>query len=71
MHRVPYPPCLDALRDCRHEVRTTMRSGGDKGAVLGACDRVRDEVLPGSVSTFHIFHFNFQRHLLHFLEAGP
>ena len=39
-------PYLDALRDFRHEVRTTMRAGGDKGAVLGACDNVRDEVLP-------------------------
>mmetsp|Transcript_82660 Transcript_82660/g.233652 ORF Transcript_82660/g.233652 Transcript_82660/m.233652 type:complete len:538 (-) Transcript_82660:49-1662(-) len=40
-------PYLDALRDFRHDVRTTMRAGADKATVLGACDRVRDEVLPG------------------------
>jgi len=46
-------PYLDAFRDFRQEVRTAMRGaasggGGDpKLAVMAACDRVRDEALPG------------------------
>jgi len=42
-------PYLDTFRDFRHEVRGLMRgkdAAAASGAVLAACDKVRDETLP-------------------------
>ena len=39
-------PVLDALVKFRDEIRALAKSGADKGALMAACDRLRDDGLP-------------------------